>query len=262
MFDAERAHPIDRGTSDAIPLRLEHLMAYAVGRWAQLFPLHQRLLAADPSAPGNMAREVLEPLLTHLQRRFPTTDEDVIGEGVVAAFLEYAEDPAQCPADDGDGVFRFLVMVGWRRVRDTLRAEHRRARWEGAYAAERHPVPGPPGESSVEVPDPLARLLQEEEAAAAAETVGTHQRRVMNVLDNEQDRRIQEMRFSGERRTTAFAAVLGIARLPRTEQQRLVKQHKDRIDKAIERALGPGSARLSAPGTRRRRGQPGHADSH
>ena len=36
------------------------------------------------------------------------------------------------------------------------------------------------------------------------------------------------------------------------EQRRRVKQHKDRIDKAIERALGPGAARLSGPGKRAR----------
>jgi hypothetical protein len=227
-------------------------MAHTVGRWAGLFALHERMLVGDPAAPNDLAHEVLDALVEHLQVSFSTTDRQALWDGIVTAFLDYAEDPAQCPAENGHDVFNFLTMVAWRRVRDVRRTSARRARWEGQYAAERHRPAGPSGEPAVELPDPLAKMVQDEDAATTAAAASSHRERVMSVLTDQQDRRVQELRFAGERHARAFAAVLGIEGLPATEQQRRVKQHKDRIDKIIERALGPGAARLGAPARRAR----------
>ena len=222
--------------------------------WPGLRALHQRLIAGDPTAPDELARQVLDRLLERLQRSFPLVDEDTLWEGTVKAFLDYADEPSQCHAQVDADVFKFLLMVGWRRIRDTLRANKRRAKWEGRYAKEEHPM-DPAGESAVEHPDALAILIQNEESNSTSESFRAYQERVMAILTNEVDRRVQELRFAGERRTEAFAMLLGIAGLPRAEQRRRVKQHKDRIDKIIERGLGAGSARLEAPG-KRARGRP------
>jgi hypothetical protein len=63
---------------------------------------------------------------------------------------------------------------------------------------------------------------------------------VLGALDSETDRQLLELKLSGERKTGAFAKILAITHLPMAEQKKIVKQHKDRIDKIVRRARGRG----------------------
>ena len=88
--------------------------------------------------------------------------------------------------------------------------------------------------SSVEL-DPVAgNLLQQEESAQL------HQQEedCMNLLQDPQDQQILAPRLRGERRTVAFAAILGISHLPIEAQRQEVKRAKDRIDKILRRKGG------------------------
>jgi len=83
--------------------------------------------------------------------------------------------------------------------------------------------------------DPVAgNLLQQEESAQL------HQQEedCMNLLQDPQDQQILALRLRGERRTVAFAAILGISHLPIEFQRREVKRAKDRIDKLLRRKGG------------------------
>jgi hypothetical protein len=61
--------------------------------------------------------------------------------------------------------------------------------------------------------------------------------RLREVVTDPVDFQLLSLMLEGVRETDAFAAVLGIAALPGSEQARLVKQHKDRIKKAVQRKL-------------------------
>jgi hypothetical protein len=84
-----------------------------------------------------------------------------------------------------------------------LRAEARRKTREGQAAHLSTP-------SHVEL-DPVAgNLIQQEERAELQQ----QEEECMNLLPDPQDQQILTLRLHGERRTEAFAAILGIAHLP------------------------------------------------
>lgn len=57
------------------------------------------------------------------------------------------------------------------------------------------------------------------------------------IIIDPTDFRVLALMLEGVRETSAFAAVLGIADRPLTDQAKLVKQCKDRIKKAIQRKM-------------------------
>ena len=85
-----------------------------------------------------------------------------------------------------------------------------------------------------EMPDeaadnPEARLIEQ-----ASPLVRRALARVTNPLDRE----LLALLLDGTRETAAYAAVLGIADRPPREQAELVKRHKDRLKKFLQRELG------------------------
>ena len=60
----------------------------------------------------------------------------------------------------------------------------------------------------------------------------------MQRLLDPRDRQILALRLQGERRTEAFAEILGLSYLPIEAQRREVKRAKDRIDKILRRHGG------------------------
>jgi hypothetical protein len=59
--------------------------------------------------------------------------------------------------------------------------------------------------------------------------------RVEAHFPDARDRQLLRLVLQGERKTTRFAVVLGLADLDRVSQQREVKRHKDRIAKRLRR---------------------------
>jgi hypothetical protein len=80
----------------------------------------------------------------------------------------------------------------------------------------------------------VGNLLQEEEN----EQLHRQQEEMMSLLQDPKDRQILVLRLQGERRTGAFAEILGISHLPIETQRREVKRAKDRIDKTLRRQGG------------------------
>jgi hypothetical protein len=88
------------------------------------------------------------------------------------------------------------------------------------------------GREVVELSTPAGKVQQEEER----KQIEHRRQAVMSSLESDVDRQILSLRLDGVRSTKAYAEVLGIAELPIEQQRRIVKQHKDRIDKIIRRA--------------------------
>jgi hypothetical protein len=68
-------------------------------------------------------------------------------------------------------------------------------------------------------------LIEKEQAAMLA-----------NIFTNKTDQQLARMVIDQVRETVHYAQVLGMVSLPMDEQRALVKKHKDRIKKRLERA--------------------------
>jgi hypothetical protein len=218
--------------------------------YAALFSFHQRLAGGDRTLGEAMARAAYRPLIFQLQREFRNTDEHAICEQAGRAILAYLKAPERCNATSGADVFKFLCVIGRRRLSNYHRNERTRARREGEYAqSTRTRIDGSVREVEtsmnagevVELSTADVIVEQEEDASLMAQW----RRAAMDTLANDVDRQILTLRLDGVRSTRAYAEVLGIADLDITEQRRIVKQHKDRIDKIVRRArANAGGPRL------------------
>ncbi len=194
---------------------------------AQLLALHSRLCHGDRTAPEEVARLLLPPLVQEISRQFPQTDEHVIWDGVSDAILDYCARPDSFDEKRNVPLDRFLQMAAWRNVANSMRGEKRRkTREEKAFHAY--------GEPPVELESAVGNLLQKEKNEQRRQ----QQVKLMTALQSETDRQILALRLQGERRTEVFAKVLGISLLPIKDQRREVKRAKDRIDKLLRRQLG------------------------
>jgi len=191
---------------------------------SQLLAFHRRLCDGDRTAPDELAELILGPLVEQVARRYPHTDEQVVWDGVIEAFLDYCARPHQFDEGRGRLLDRFLHMASWRNVANTLRNNRRRRVHEEKVVRSF-------ATSAVELDPVVGNLLQQEES----ERLHRQEDDFMSLLQDPKDRQILALRLQGERRTEAFAAVLGISHLPIEVQRREDKRAKDRIDKTIRR---------------------------
>ncbi len=195
---------------------------------SQLFKLHHRLCDGDRTAPDELAELILESLVEAIARQFPHTDEQIIWDGIVEAFLDYCARPSQFDERHRVPLDRFLQMASWRNVANALRGETRRRRHVETMARI-------DTTAAVELDPTAGNVIQQEDTTL----IQRQQVGLMNTLQDPKDRQILALRLQGERRTEAFAEILGISHLPIEAQRREVKRTKDRIDKILRRHGGP-----------------------
>jgi hypothetical protein len=139
----------------------------------------------------------------------------------------YCSRPHQFDERRGLALDRFLQLASRRNIANILRSHARRqAREEEAarvYAS-----------AAVELDPVVGNLLYQEEHARLHQ----QEEELLNLLQDPKDRQILPLRLQGERRTEAFAAILGVSHLPIEAQRREVKRAKDRIDKILRRQRG------------------------
>ena len=182
--------------------------------------LHARLLAGDLLTHRDLCHAFIPPLVAILSRRFPRYP-DLVQTAVHDAMVTYLTNPSAYNPDLLD-LGRYLRMLARRDLLNLLRLEARQTR-------PLNPLP------DVELADDggnnvLDAVLSKEEAEAARLVV----QRLRGDL-NERDRAVLDLILEEERRTTVYAAVLGVADQPENEQARIVKRAKDRVRKRIER---------------------------
>jgi RNA polymerase sigma-70 factor, ECF subfamily len=193
---------------------------------SQLLELHRRLCDGDRTASAELAELILESLVEAISRRFPRSDMQIVWDGIVEAFLDYCARPNQFNKGCGVPLGRFLRMAAQRNVMNLLRGEARRkAREETAHRN---------GSAAVELDPTAGNILQQEETRELQQ----RQEGMMERLSDPRDRQFLALRLQGERRTEAFAEILGISHFPIETQRREVKRAKDRIDKTLRRQGG------------------------
>ena len=189
--------------------------------------LYRRLLERDAVAPADFAAAFLKPLIAWLQTLQPGVDpmacEEAAGEAILK-FITHSTsyDPERL------GVLAFLRMAARRDLLNLLRKERRHQRNRRDFRVVEH---GPEdGKYLGREDDPSLPLQIEEARQHSALPVE------LGWEPTAMERRFVELMQEGERRTSAFAIVLGVTHLSAGEQRREVKRMKDRLKKRMERA--------------------------
>jgi RNA polymerase sigma-70 factor (ECF subfamily) len=184
--------------------------------------IHERLHAADPVAPAELAEAVWEPLVMELEKRHPRlTASDFLRDAVTDALISYIKLPAQFdPAKRG--LFGFLVMAAEGDLRNALAKTTRRKQRE--LSIEDVELTGGGGKERLEAPGLDTRIDFQRMRG-----------RIGELFKDPRDTEAVNLLMEGERATEAFAKVWGLERLPAKDQARQVKRHKDRIKKMLDR---------------------------
>ncbi len=180
-----------------------------------------RRLADDPTAAGEFFLLALRPLARAVLAWRPSTDPDDAESAATDAVLAFCKYPERYDPDQL-GLPAYLRMIARRRLLN-LFDKHRRHR--------EHRIPW----DAVELDTPA----RNEEDDDPPPPVPPAARAVIDAL-SEVDRQLFELMVDRERKTSVYAAVLGITHLPADEQRREVKKAKDRINARLKRAVGGG----------------------
>jgi RNA polymerase sigma factor (sigma-70 family) len=187
-----------------------------------LFAACGRVRAGDFSAFHALHELVAVELFTSTKRRFPNVDSSVVTDAVTDTLLKFATAPDCCRASTGVETFAFFRTVARNKVMNSLRSAKRQRAHETEAVADGR---------DVEVPSREVSAIQEEEDAEREAHIAALERQLLDP----RDRDVFRLLLSGERSTTAYAQVLGIAHLSVDEQRHIVKQTKDRLMKFLKR---------------------------
>ncbi len=190
--------------------------------------LHRLLLEGDPTASARIAERHWPRLVERLSACYPNVP-DLVEDAVCQALTDYLLRPTiydpNCSSLSG-----FLFMAAKADLLNLLAAEKRRWKHEVVELDQDDPdvVFNESGGEYLadETANPDRLDLDQDEFEA----------RIQQVLPDPRDRQMLALMMDGERRTEAFAQLLGITSLPPAEQKALVKRHKDRIKQRLRRA--------------------------
>lgn len=197
---------------------------------AHALDMHARLLVGDPVASSDLAEAFLDPLATWLHRTNSGIDPHLCDQAAEDAILALIDNPKSFNPDRG-ALDVYLRMSARGDLRNLLAKEtrhgSRRAGIETVelFAADRNHMQ--------EIADP-AHIL---ERAEAMETQML--RRTLDSVQpslNRQEAAVLSLMADGERKTEAYASILGVSHLSLAAQRQEVKRIKDRLKRRLERA--------------------------
>ena len=192
------------------------------------FTLHQRLVSnADNRVTAEISEVFLPLLISDLRKRFPDLSDPHLVQTVSAdSLITYFEHPERYHPARGS-LIGYLYMDAYGNLRNILKQQQ--------IFVEVHPVvPEHEVDAASSGDDPEQELLKKTSPLV---------QRTLSQLTDATDRELVLMMMDGVRETGAYAQTLGIQDQPLAKQARMVKQHKDRLKKALRRALGPSGER-------------------
>lgn len=184
--------------------------------------LHLQFLHGDSTAFARIAEQYLEPLTAGLKRRYPALDPHWIESAVDDALLAYYRNPEKFDASKRS-LKGYLYMSANGDLINTIEREK--------FPQTLVELDASVTEYKVEIPD------DEEWQERIFARLSPVWERVRKVLDDPLDEEIVTLMLDGERNTLEYARVLGITERPVHEQERIVKQHKERLKKFLRRHL-------------------------
>ncbi len=200
----------------------------------KLLNLHARMITGDLVARSELAELALPVLTERLSKRHPTIfDPDLIDTAVTDALLNYFAHPDRYKPE-GSSLIGYLLMSANGDLLNLLKPK----------SVERNSIQL---DEDVELRDRYAEIPVESSVAANDLNVegavfarlSPVDSRIRELFPDPRDQELVAMMMDGIRETEAYARVLGIDHLDHSEQQEIVKKHKDRIKKMITRKIDP-----------------------
>jgi DNA-directed RNA polymerase specialized sigma24 family protein len=189
--------------------------------------LHARLLAGDVTASAEIAEQFFPRVLDLLRKRYPRLDDPHLVDTAVAdTFLSYLTrpaqyDPAQLP------LLSYLRMSADRDVRNLLKKPLNQVHLVSL-------------DQVVELEDSSAEYQLADdfdlEHTVIVYTAPIWQR-LAELLPNPMDQELLLLMLEKVRSTEVYATLLEISDRPAAEQAAIVKRHKDRVIKVVQRGI-------------------------
>jgi RNA polymerase sigma-70 factor (ECF subfamily) len=184
--------------------------------------LHRRLLDGDDLATSELCDRILPIVTERLRNQFRREDDHVVQEAISQAFLAYIAAPTSFDPNRLS-LSSYLGMAARGDLLNIVATLRRRQRVVELSFDDAEYMPSAEGEGNIE------QALIDRESPLV--------QKVFELVTDEVDREIVRMMMDDVRKTSAYAAVLGIAHLPVREQAATVKRHKDRLKALIRRKI-------------------------
>jgi len=197
-----------------------------------ILQLHARLLQSDPVAPAEFAESFLEELIRRLWAKAgPGYEETLIRDAATDAILDFIQHPSKFNPKKS-ALFTYLSMAAYRDLLNVIAKEGRRRRRELSLQVVEETLND--GNNLVE-PEIEGEMVLD---GITAEKKSEILRLVAETFPDPRDRDFLALMMDGERKTNAFCKILGIQSVNPEEQKKIVKRHKDRITKRLQRLGG------------------------
>ena len=185
--------------------------------------LHLRLVAGDKTAPDESVLRWLPELVRKLSFQFAEVtmrDEHLVLAATLDALFDYTRDPSKYDPQRSS-LGNYLLKAARGDLINSLRRDKTQGRDAGSINSVEQWLSA--GNSNFE-----EEVIDRADLRALWETI-------MSKITDPLDRSLLKLMLEGERATEAYASVLGIQHLPDQEKRAIVKRHKDRISKRLER---------------------------
>jgi len=185
--------------------------------------LHLRLVDGDKSAPDDCVTRWLPELTRRLSMSFNQVaqrDEHIIIDAVLETLMEYTSKPDRYDPQRAS-LATYLTQAAKRDLLNALSREKTQGRGAMSIYSVEERLSG--GNNSFE-----ERVAEKADAEAIMEIV-------LSKISEPEDRSVLMLLLHGEHATAEYAKALKIEHLPEQEQKAIVKRHKDRIGKRLER---------------------------
>ncbi len=196
--------------------------------------LHTRIITGDITAQAELAVLVLPILTKRLNNKFLTLfDPDLIDTAVTDALLNYFAQPDYYQPQK-QSLMSYLLMSAKGDLLNYLKP--RKTDENSTHLTEDVELWDGYSEKTIGGSVVLADTNVEEEALARLSPVFSQ---IQELFPTLKDQQMVAMMMEGIRETEEYAKILGIEHLSSSEQKEVVKNHKDRIKKAIIRKIDP-----------------------
>ena len=185
----------------------------------RLVRLHQRVLRDDPVASAEVFTLLHKPIAATVRRRVGGMSWEEAGDVATDAIVKYVKSPGKFDPSKGSGLLGYLVMAAYFDALNLIRdrkARQRKVERSVELSLERGK------ESLSEVRDAIdARRIMRDHGHKLVVDAG--------------DEEVLLLHLEGERDTAVYAEKLGIAHLSESEQRKIVKQRRDKLDQRMKR---------------------------
>jgi hypothetical protein len=189
--------------------------------------LHARLIAGDKLVTAELCETFFPALCRSAEKKFHyLSDSHIVAVAAEEAFLSYLNHPEKFDPQKGS-LIGYLFLATRMNVIDKLRSLKKNTVGLDPSIIE-HKVEGG-------IADPELKLIEEEDAQFAPYSPAM--RRMLAIVTDPIDREVVKLMMEGERKTEAYAEVMGILHLPYSEQQDRVNKTKERLKTTLRRNL-------------------------